>query len=278
MVALDIDGTLLDPLGELRPAVREAVRQTMLSGVLVTLATGRRFDSASAIAADLGVEAPLVLHGGTVIQDSLTAETRYEDVMPTVLLREVLERVVRHGQQPVLYRSPAASTDLLAGHRHLDNRVMSELLAREPAVHRLSLSALVQASHIVSVAVFEERDALRPLFEELVGWGTCEVLLWEPDPLFPEIPYFLDVVNLGCSKAKALAHLAASVGIEMDEVMAIGDQLNDLDMLSSVGLGVAMGNAHPAVLKRAAVTVASNAEDGVVEALQRFVLNGHGVR
>lgn len=278
MVALDIDGTLLDPLGELRPAVREAVRQTMLSGVIVTLATGRRFDSASAIAAELGVEAPLVLHGGTVIQDSLTAETLYEDVMPPVLLQEVTERVVQHGQQPVLYRSPAASNELLAGPKHLDNRVTSELLAREPAVRRFNLPALAHAGHVVSVAVFEERDVLRPLFGELAGWGTCEVLLWEPDPLFPEIPYFLDVVNLGCSKAKALAHLAASVGIGMDEVMAVGDQLNDLDMLSSVGLGVAMGNAHPAVLERAAVTVASNAEDGVVEALQRFVLNGYGIR
>jgi Cof subfamily protein (haloacid dehalogenase superfamily) len=273
LVALDIDGTLLDSSGELRPAVRRAVREAMRGDVVVTLATGRRFDTAADVAAELGVEVPLVLHGGAVIQDSLTGEVLYEDAMPAALLREVVEEVVREGRQPVLYRSPAVN-DLLAGPRELDNPASATYLERQPCVRRLPVEELARAEHVISVGVLHQEDVLRPLYERFRSWPTCSALLWEPEPLWPDYPYLLDVVNAGCSKAKALAHFAGTYGIQMGEVMAIGDQINDVDMIEAVGFGVAMGNAIPAVRERAQVVVGTNDEDGVVEALRRFVLNG----
>ncbi len=273
MVALDIDGTLLDSGGKLRPVVRDTVREVIASGVLVTLATGRRFHAAAEVATALGLELPLVLHGGTVIQDSLTAEVIYEDVLPTPVLREVIGAVVEEGQQPVLYRSPAAGDELLAGPPEYDSAAAAKYLSRQPQ-RRLPYEDLGAAEHVISVGVFQDDDVLRPLYERLRSWPTCSALLWEPDPNYPDYPYLLDVVNKNCSKAKALAHLAASFGIGMHEVMAIGDQVNDLDMISAVGLGVAMGNAIPGVQERAKVVVGRNDADGAAEALRRFVLNG----
>jgi Cof subfamily protein (haloacid dehalogenase superfamily) len=276
MVALDIDGTLLDPSGRLRPAVRDAVRRTLDSGVLVTLATGRRFHSASAVAHELGLELPLVLHGGTVIQDSDTAEVLYEDVMSRGLLREVVTEIVGHAQQPVLFTSPAAGGVLLAGPPELDSPATARYLATQPEVRRLPCTDLPETEHVVSVCVLHDDDVLRPLYESLQARPTCGVLLWEPDP-FDEsgeyVDYLIDVVNPDCSKSKALAHLAGRYGIRMDEIMAIGDQVNDLQLIERVGLGVAMGNAIPAVRQRAKVVVGTNAEDGVAEALHRFVLD-----
>ena len=92
--------------------------------------------------------------------------------------------------------------------------------------------------------------------------------------MYPDPMHLLDVLNAGCTKAKALAHLAGSYGIPMNEVMAIGDQINDLEMLDAVGLGVAMGNAPRSVRERVKVVVGTNEEDGVAEALRRFVLGG----
>ena len=218
---------------------------------------------------------PVVLHGGTLIQDSLTGEVIYEDVLPPSLLEALIHEIVREGQQPVLYRSPAAADELLAGPPERDSAATTDYLARQPRVRRLPYPELIQATHVISVGVLHYEDVLRPLYERLLEWPECKVLYWEPDPvLFPEAPnYLVDVVNVDCSKAKALEHLAGMYGIRMDEVMAIGDQINDIEMMDAVGLGIAMGNAVPAVRDRAQVVVGTHDEDGVAEALRRFVLD-----
>lgn len=274
MIALDCDGTLLDPTGRVRPAVSAAVREAMRRGVLVTLATGRRFDSAQAIAREVGVELPLVLHGGTVIQDSETGEVLYEDVMDTRLLSRVVDEVLGEGQQPVLYTSPAAGGSLVSGPPEHDNAATESYLGRQPNVLRLAYAELRAAKHVISVGVFEDDDVLRGLYGRLGKWPEVKVLLWEPDPMYPDAMYLLDVLNAGCSKAKALEHLAGKYGISMSEVMAVGDQINDFEMLESAGLGVAMGNAIPLLQDRANVVVGTNDEDGVAEAIHRYVLNG----
>ncbi|MDP9382306.1 MAG: Cof-type HAD-IIB family hydrolase [Chloroflexota bacterium] len=274
-----MDGTLLDPDGELRPRVRDAVRRTLDSGVLVTLATGRRFDTASAVANELGLELPLVLHGGTIIQDSATGEVLYEDSMSRELLREVIDEILCYGQQPVLYTSPVVGDVLLSGPPEYDSAATARYLGAKTAVRRLPHAELPFAEHVVSVAALHDDDVLRPLYEALNARPTCAALLWEPDPVYKyDIDYLIDIVNPDCSKSKALAHLAARYGITLDEVMAIGDQVNDLQLIERVGLGVAMGNAIPAVQERAKVVVGTNAEDGVAEALHRFVLNGDDAR
>lgn len=270
MVALDIDGTLLDPQGELRPAVRQAVRQAMAAGVHVTLATGRRFDGAAAIAAELGVELPLVLHHGTVIQDSLSGAVLYEDALPDGLLATLVAAAREHGQQPVLHCSPAASHEILSGPPEADNAAAAAYLARHGGSRRLPYAELTTMSRVLSVGFYSYDDTLRPLYEHLSGEDACLATFWEPGAIWKD--FLLEVVHADCSKASALAHLAAQYGIGMHEVMAIGDERNDLEMIAAVGLGVAMGNAVPAVRERAAVVVASNADDGVAEALGRFVL------
>lgn len=274
MVVLDVDGTLRDSRGTIRPAVAEAVREVVRRGGLVTLATGRRFDSASRIAADLGLELPLVLHGGALVQDSLTGEVLYEDVLGAGVVREIVERIVSHCAQPVLFPSPVRADEVLSGPAERDSPATVRYLARQPSVRRMEYTRLAREERIVGVRVFEYEDVLRPLRDALAGRPDCRMLLW--DPAYTGFRgYLLEMVAAGCSKAKALVYLTARHGIGMDRVMAVGDQLNDLEMLEAVGLGVAMGNAVPLVRERAGAVVATNDEDGVADALLRFVL-GNG--
>ncbi len=273
MIALDLDGTLLDSHGRVRPRVKEAVRKAIDLGVIVTIATGRRLHFAQKIAEEIGIDVPLVLHGGTLIQDSATGEVIYEDVMSPRLVQEAVELVVNYGHQPVLFVSPSVGGGLLAGPPEKDSILASQYLNSQRNVKRLSYDELARAEHVLSVWVIEDHDVLGPLYEAVVKRSYYKVLLWEPEPDKPDTGYLLDILNVGASKAKALRHLAASYGIRMEEVMAIGDQINDLEMMEAAGLGVAMGNAILPVRELANAVVSSNDEDGVAEAIERFVLS-----
>src|SRR5829696_8927686 len=104
LIALDVDGTLLDPREEVRPRVRAAIREAIDRGCLVTLATGRRFVGAAHIAEDLGLALPLVLHGGAVVQDSATAAVIYQDPLEPATVEELL-RLLLPEHQVIVYES-----------------------------------------------------------------------------------------------------------------------------------------------------------------------------
>jgi hydroxymethylpyrimidine pyrophosphatase-like HAD family hydrolase len=97
LLALDCDGTLLDPDGQIRPRVRDAVREAAARGALVTLATGRRLAAARHYAAALGLRTPLVLHDGAAVQDPLTGALVYQDPLPQALVVRLVAAILNHG-------------------------------------------------------------------------------------------------------------------------------------------------------------------------------------
>lgn len=270
LVALDVDGTLLDPSEEVRPRVRAAIREAMDAGCLVTLATGRRFVGAQAIAQELDLRLPLILHGGAVIQDSATGAVIYQDPHEPETVEAVVRLLVGQGRQPIVYESPALGGNLYSGPPDRDSAgVRAYDAARGPLV-RVSDDELCQVRQVLGIATFDERaGALRELAQEVARIpGTATLVSF-----WTLVRYeALEVFRAGCSKASALAHLAAAHGLTMDEVMAIGDGMNDCEILAAVGLGVAMGNACPEARAAARIQVGTNEQDGVAEAIERFVL------
>ncbi len=280
LIALDVDGTLLTSAGEVAPAVREAISAAVESGVHVTLATGRRLPMAREIAAVLGFRVPLILHGGAVIQESATGAVLYEDAIPPDVLQASFAIVRAHGYQPVLLESPAHGGRLYTGPLDADNRATREYLIVREGVARTDHQTLPTLGNILSVAMFDDelpplftlRDALAAALGERISR-----LIDRPVTATSSVRSFaLDIFNAGCGKAKALAHLAAQEGVTLAETMVIGDYLNDLEMLTAVrdagGVAVAMGNAEPELKAVATAIVSTNDEDGVAEAIQRFVL------
>jgi Cof subfamily protein (haloacid dehalogenase superfamily) len=269
LVALDVDGTLLDPREEVRPRVRAAIREAIAGGCLVTLATGRRFVGASHIAEDLGLALPLILHGGAVVQNSATGAVIYQDPLEPDTV-EALLRLLLPGSPVAVYESPAFGGRVLSGPPELDNeplRLYDQL--RGPFV-RVPLDQLFAARHVLSVATFSrDPGVLSALSERVAAVPGASPLLTRWTLIDDDA---LEIFRAGCSKASAIAHLAAAHGIGMDEVMAIGDGLNDCEILAAVGLGVAMGNACPEARAAARVQVGTNEQDGVAEAIERFVL------
>jgi Cof subfamily protein (haloacid dehalogenase superfamily) len=275
LVALDVDGTLLDPEEQVTPRVRAAVQAARDAGCIVTLATGRRFVGAREVALDLGLRLPLVLHGGAVVQDSESGAVIYQDPMPPETIAKVVETVVAHGQEPIVYESPAHAPAhqprVYVREDWRPNRPSQEYERLRGPFVRIPFDRLAHTRDGLSVSIVTEPGTLRELpaaigaipevWSIVAGW-----MLFECDAI--------EVFRAGCSKATAVEHVAAAYGIGMDEVMAIGDGLNDCELLGAVGWGVAMGNACEEACAKACIQVGTNEQDGVAEAIERWVLGG----
>ncbi len=186
-----------------------------------------------------------------------------------------------HGYQPVLLESPAHGGHLYTGPIEADNRATREYLIPREGVTRIDHAILPTLGNILSIATFDDdlpplmtlRDALIAALGNRIG-----NLIDRPVTATSGVHTFgLDLFNAGCGKGKALAHLAQQEGITLAETMAVGDYLNDLEMLTAVrdggGIAIAMGNAEPELKAIATAIVATNDADGVAEAIQRFVLD-----
>jgi hypothetical protein len=267
LLALDIDGTLLDPAGELRPAVRDAVGRAQEAGLRVVLCTGRRFRTARPVARALGVEGPLVLHNGALVKDAASGATRDAVFLPEALVPEILDAVHPHGP-PLVYLDAWPGSDFVTEPRTPRSRHQAEYLAQHSEHARfvddlageeragiLMMSVMTDAETLVALRAEALRrigPRVRTHSLENKGYGGR----------------ILEFLALETGKWTGLARVAAGLGIAPEEIAAVGDDLNDLELVREAGLGIAMGNAVEELRAVADLVVASNARDGAVEAIE----------
>ena len=273
MIVLDIDGTLMDSTDHIRPRVRDSVREAMESGCLVTLATGRRLVGARQVAADLGLALPLILQNGSLVQDSLTEAVIFQSPLEPETVEAVVEAMLRHDRQPIVGESPAFGGRLYTSKSSRENDPTQRYDRLRGPFVRVHDDDLRTIRHVLNISTLDVEGGLVELADIIARIpGTYPLRsMWR---MFDYEA--LEVFRAGCSKATAIEQVAAAHNIKMDEVMAIGDGLNDLEMLAAVGLGVAMGNAEPAARAAARVQVKTNDEDGVAEAIDRFLFGRMG--
>lgn len=270
LIALDLDGTTLAPDGQVRPRVVAAIEAAASRGVIVALATGRRLESARPIAHLLRVSY-LILTDGTVIYDLARDRALREDCFTPELQRRAIDLIRAAGLPPVLFESPAAGSRVLVGPAELDNPETVEFVRRREGIIRLPLAELARVPRVVAILGMGDEAVVESLAARCDDASCYAMTFWRPT----SAGYTRPTVALGppgTSKGHALHWLADHLGIAPAETLAIGDHLNDISMLTMAGLGVAMGNALPEVKAAASAVVAGHAEDGVAEALERWVL------
>ena len=274
MLVADVDGTLMARNGHVSPRVRAAIRAALASGTLVVLATGRWFRSAQPIARELGLDLPIILHNGALVKDLVTGEVLDHCHLPRAMADEAIAIIRRHGLQPIVYENVFEGELLVTGPAELDGEQAARYLATKTEhLRRVPLDELRLTADPIQLAVADSADRADALVAELARgpWQTVTSMsLAVPDARFVE------VLSPGCSKATAMARQATAHGVPLSEVMAVGDNYNDLDMIEAAGLGVAMGNAPPAVRARADVVVPTVEEDGLAVAIERYVLAATG--
>ncbi|HUT34497.1 MAG TPA: Cof-type HAD-IIB family hydrolase [Planctomycetota bacterium] len=272
LLAVDIDGTLLDSSSHLRPAVREALRRAVASGLSVVLCTGRRYRTAVPIAEELGLALPLICHSGALVKDTASHRTLFVQAMTPEVLRLLLDALGDVGLTPMVYTDTFhTQTDFYVQRGAPLTPYHADYLMKNHGWYRLvkSLDGGLPAP-AVQVCTFGELDELhrvRPLLRErLAGRTTCHLL-----SSAKYLGNFLEFQNGAASKWSALRSLLDARGIAPEEVVAIGDDENDISMLRAAGLGIAMGNAAYAVKSAAHLVAPSNDDDGVARVIDKLL-------
>ena len=273
LLALDVDVTLLDPSGELRPIVRDTVMAVQQRGLRVVLCTGRRFRTARPLAQALQLDAPLVVHNGALVKDLASGQTLQQSYIPVDLYHQALA-LLRRLSTPIVYIDAFhENVDILTESMERAHPFQREYLADQLAHCRIVDDIASPLAHgVILMSIMADGpslQALRLAVEQTLGARGRVHLLMNKNYQ----GYILEILQAGVSKWQALQQLAAQQSITPAEIIAVGDDHNDLDMIRYAGLGIAMGNAVPEVKAAADAVTGSNAEDGLVQALERFILH-----
>ncbi len=269
LLALDVDGTLLTSRATISPATRAALGRARARGMLVTLATGRRLATVQAQVDDLGIALPLILQGGAQIVDPRSGEALYSNPLPPAQVSAAVRIAVEEGVQPILYEDRVLEQRLLLGPPERDSPPMGPYVAARPElVRRLSYEQLIATGAALQLAVIDALPAARRVAARL-RLAHCRTLVSAYSAGLDA--YFLEVFHETCSKGEALRHLASYLDIPLAQVVAVGDNYNDEEMLRVAGLGVAMANAEPEILAIADKVVPSNDEDGIAALIDELL-------
>lgn len=259
LIALDLDDTLLGRDLVFRPRVLRAVRAARDAGLMLSLATGRMFQSALPYAQELGINLPLICYQGALIQDPVSREVLFHKPVPLGKARQVIEIVRRWGLHINAYVDDELYVEKVTPEAE---RYVS--IARVPLHPVGDLLSFLKSPPTKLVIVSDEATVDRAAGELRAVFGQTLYVT-------KSLPMFCEVAHPRCNKGIALAFLAANLGVVRRETVAIGDGLNDLEMIQWAGLGIAMGNAPMEVTAAADWVTNSVQDDGAAQALERLL-------
>lgn len=262
LIAADLDGTLMGEDAIISPKLKDAVRRATEKGVKFTIATGRGFDSTLPFAQELGANVPLICYQGGIIKDRLSGQVIYEQAVPLPLAQELIRFTRQRGLHLNVY---------------VDGRAYVERMTPEASYYTgIAKAALYPVGDMLAfldhapmkfIIVLSDDRATEPLIAKLGALFTGQMRFVR------SYPRFVEGIPLNVSKGHALARLSNHLGLSLGETIGIDDNDNDLELVEQAGLGVAMGNASPALKASADYIAPSVDKEGVVEVIERFVLN-----
>jgi Cof subfamily protein (haloacid dehalogenase superfamily) len=268
LLALDIDGTLLNPQFQISDADMSALRRARESGIEVVLVTGRRHDFALPIALQLGFDLWLISSNGAITR-SLKGETFYRDLLPASTCRQLCQAMIDfRGNTVLTFDKPGKGAIVLEHMNELEN-----------SIRRWLEKNLEYIDFVIPVEDALVTDPVQAMFcgpilrmqqalQALNSWHLTEKIT----VLRTEYPVrdlsIVDVLNQDCSKGHALERWAEHRGVPRGQVMAIGDNYNDIEMLAFAGYPVIMGNASDELRGRGWTVTLPNDQNGVAAALE----------
>ena len=272
LIAADVDGTLVDDRRQIPPAVRGALADALAVGCRLTLATGRMYPSVLPYAEAVGTNAPLILYNGAALVERGTRRVTFRRCLPLAdahlalaLLKEFPLHVNLYAGQGLYIErvTPAAMESMVKD--GVTAEPVGDLVAflKADPVKLLCIGepVVLEAFRVAFLVERTRRGLAGPLPHLVRSEGT-----------------YLEILPPGVNKGAALAELARQLGIPLDQVVAFGDNLNDIEMLEVAGLGVAVGNAHPDLKARADLVAGTNNEGGMAAVIREVIVGGLGGR
>ena len=263
MIVTDLDGTLVNAAYEITEENKKAVQAAAKSGVPTVIATGRMHRSAIRFAESLGVDAPIISYNGAIVKTA-GGELLASSYLEPQVVERVLGYVFAQGWYVQSYVGDAlyyVEQTEAARIYESASKVYGEAIGRS--------GMLAKTNEVPKLLVVVPADKIDDAILDLRNRFRNEADVMQSSPTY------IEIVRPGVSKARAMLALAEKRGIRADEIMALGDSGNDVEMIRAAGLGVAMGNAIPAAKEAADEIAPPCEENGFAEAVRKFVLEGN---
>ncbi|MEX2460122.1 MAG: Cof-type HAD-IIB family hydrolase [Paenibacillaceae bacterium] len=240
LVALDMDGTVLNDEQQISEANRQAIHAATEAGVIVMFSTGRGIHSAKPFIDELQLQSPIITTNGSEVWKAPgVLHKRHQ--MEAKWIQQMHQIAIEHDSWYWAY-------------------------AIEGVYNRDNWPGDMDTIDWLKFGFYTENiEKLAAIRQELESWDVFEIT--------NSHPCNLEMNPVGVNKASGLFDVCHLLGIDMSEVIAMGDSLNDIAMIRAAGLGVAMGNAQDELKRAANVITASNVEDGVARIIEQYVLN-----
>lgn len=261
LVAIDIDGTLLNSKSELTPRVEKAFKAALAQGVRFVLATGKTRGSMEWLLHELG-DVPGIYNQGCVTVNG-DGSVRSQQILDDKIVRQFITYAEDRGFVVALYSGGrilmrTRNTVIEDNMRHYREVAPEAVGALQNIIGTLPINK--------AIAMGEPRAVTALRWQMSLQVGKAARLVQAG------VPEMVEILPPGASKGAALRKLAGELGIAPENILAIGDAENDIEMIQYAGLGVAMGHAHDPVKAAANEVVADHDHDGVAEALEKFVI------
>ncbi|WP_059105514.1 sugar-phosphatase [Shouchella shacheensis] len=265
LIAIDMDGTLLNDQHEVTNEVKDALREAKSQGVNVVLCTGRPIGGVRSYLDDLNLTEEgdfVIAYNGALVQNSYSGEVVLSHSLTHKELKEIYELSLTL-KTPMHYFD---SENVYTPNRHISPYTVYESYVTGVPLTYQTVEETPHDIAIPKIMFVDESEKLDQAMKALPASYK------ETYMMVKSAPFFLEILHPEVSKGNAVRHLAEKLGYGREEVLAIGDNGNDLTMVEYAGCGVAMANAIPELKEIADAHTGSNNENGVAHAIRDLAL------
>ncbi len=287
LMAIDLDGTLLNTYGEVSEKTREALIKAKNNGTEVVLASGRPISSTESLAIELGVDNYLISGNGAAVYDIKNQKVIYD----RFLTKEQVLRIAKLCEENSFFYNVYTEEEVIASSLNYNVLFYHKENVKKIEEKRTHINVVQNIAEYIEqsgkdkflkITVCDESqfifNSIMKRLKEIEGIDVLEVAYMSRKKIKSgtddvDIQYFYtEITNQNVNKWSAIEYLLDKLQIQKEEVIAIGDNVNDKEMIENAGLGVVMGNSNPKMKEIANEIVADNNSEGVLEALNKFVL------
>ena len=285
LATIDLDGTMLNQYGVVTQKTKEAIQKAQENGIEIVIASGRPIDSIKTIAKEIKSEKYFISGNGALIYDIANDEIIYENILKKQKTLDIIkiceensiyyniytekEIIAKSLQANVLYyhKENLNKAEEDKTHINIIDNVYDYILNKEEKILKITICDNNQTIFNSIMRKLKEIDEIEVLevshmSRKMIRQGTEEV---------PIEYFYTEISAKNVDKWDAIEFLKEKMNIKTEEIVAIGDNINDKKMIENAGLGIAMGQSHPAIKEIANRTTNSNTEDGVAQALYSII-------
>jgi Cof subfamily protein (haloacid dehalogenase superfamily) len=265
LIAIDIDGTLMNDRKEITKEVNDAIQAAKAKGVKVVICTGRPIVGVQSIIEELKLndeDEYVITFNGALVQNTYNQDVESQITLKYENLKELYDLSLK-------LNSPLHFFDtenLYTPNREISRYTIHEAHINQVSLHYMPIDEVAKDMLIPKVMFIDEPERLDNII------ANIPEEFWDKYTFVKSTPFFLEILDPSVSKGNAVKLLAEKLGITREEVICIGDGENDLSMIEYAGCGVAMANAVSVVKEVAQFHTLSNNENGVAYAIEKLVL------